>query len=327
MPLLILIAHNSCLTNNVRTPMQFSIIVPVYNSQENLIELINQISLALKTFEHEIILVNDCSTDDSWSVISELTKKFDTVVGVCLRINSGQDNAILAGVTLATGEFVVIMDDDLQHSPKDIIVLYNHCLLNEADICYAKFKHKKQALWKNIGSWLNGKISEWVIGKPRDIYLSPFKIMRKAIAKEILKYHGPYPYIDGLILSITRNLTQVEVPHHSRFKGSGNFNLHKSISVVLKHVTTFSVAPLRLSSFLGVIFAVSGFLLVPYYLYEYFFSAHKVEGWTSLVVLELILGGIILLFLGLIGEYLGRIYLNINHKPQYVVKEILNRKS
>ena len=172
-----------------------SVVVPVFNSADCLPELTRRIHRALQD-NYELILVNDHSSDNSWEVICSLFREYKTVAGVNLRINSGQDNALMAGLQQTRGDFVVIMDDDLQHAPEDIFQLYDQCL-GGYDVCYADFSKKKQAWWKNLGSWFNGKMGEFILNKPRHIYLSPFKIIRKEVVKEIYRYNGPYPYIDG----------------------------------------------------------------------------------------------------------------------------------
>lgn len=305
---------------------EISVVIPVYNSEDNLTELCRQINDALKSVSFEIILVNDRSKDQSWNVIKQMTQNYQQVVGINLRKNAGQDNALMAGLNHAVGNYIVIMDDDLQHSPYDILKLYNACVEQKSDICYGNFYSLKQAKWKNLGSWLNGKISEWLLDKPKGIYLSPFKIITKGVIQEIIKYTGPYPYMEGLLLSVTDNMVQVDIEHHKRFKGKSNFNLIRSVGVFFKHVTTFSVTPLRVAAFIGTISSIAGFLLIPYYLFEHFFNHNSVEGWTSIVILLLILGGLILLSLGLIGEYLGRAYLNINKKPQFTIKELIKNE-
>lgn len=300
---------------------EISIVIPVYNSEENIAELCYQINDALNNISFEIILVNDRSKDGSWIVIEQMADKYSQVLGIDLRKNCGQDNAIMAGLNYAKANYIVIMDDDLQHSPYDIEKLYKACKTMDADICFANFDKKEQANWKNIGSYLNGKISEWLLKKPKNIYLSPFKIISKEVIDEIIKYSGPYSYIDGLLLSVTDNMVQIEIEHHKRYKGRGHFNLTRSISVFLKHLTTFSVIPLRIASLTGLMFSIAGFLLVLFYLFDHFINNNIVEGWTTLIVLILVIGGLVLLFLGIIGEYLGRTYLNINKNPQFVIKK------
>lgn len=300
---------------------ELSIVIPVFNSEENLTELRRRLDEALAGMEHEVILVNDGSSDQSWERICALAREFPRTVGINLRKNFGQDNAIMAGLNQARGNYLVIMDDDLQHSPSDIPVLHEKCRQGY-DVCYANFARKKQAWWKNLGSWANGKAAELLLDKPPHIYLSPFQVITRAVAEEVVRYSGPFPYVQGLILNVTRNLAQVETTHHRRYRGRGNFTLLRSLGVFLKLATSFSVIPLRFATMTGFVAAAIGFLLALYYLFEYFWLAHTVEGWTTLVLVNLILGGLILFTIGLIGEYIGRIYLNIIKKPQFIIKEI-----
>ena len=297
-----------------------SVVVPVYNSAGCLKELTRRVHKTLQK-DYELILVNDQSLDNSWDVIHKLVREYDTVIGINLRKNSGQDNALMAGLRQSNGDYVVIMDDDLQHAPEDIIKLYEQCQKG-FDICFANFEVKKQRLWKNIGSWINGKIAEVSIDKSKHLYLSPFKIMRKEIVTAICAYDGPFPYIDGLIMTVTNNFTQVAVKHHQRFSGESTYSLQKSLTVWGKHITGFSILPLRIASIVGVFAAFSGLCLGLYYI-AYYFLYGTVLGWTTLTCLVLFIGGLILISLGVIGEYVGRIYLKLNNRPQYVIKDII----
>ncbi|MBA3704386.1 MAG: glycosyltransferase family 2 protein [Bacteroidetes bacterium] len=303
-------------------PIKLSIVIPVYNSEDCLMELNTQVEKALSNFpSYELILVNDRSSDNSWQKITEVCEKNKKALGVSLRKNSGQDNAIMAGLKIAKGDHIVIMDDDLQHSPQDILTIYNECIKGY-DICYAFFPRKKQKLWKNIGSWINGKLSEKLLSKPKEIYLSPFKVLRKEIALEMIKYAGPYPYVDALLLTITHNVSQISIEHHTRYKGHGNFSLFRSMNVFLKHATGYSIYPLRLAVYLGFLSALIAFIFGAYFLIDYFIGGNKIEGWISTILLILLLGGSILICLGIIGEYIGRIFLTINKKPQYTIEKI-----
>tara|TARA_R110002111_G_scaffold259645_1_gene329867 strand:- start:3599 stop:4516 length:918 start_codon:yes stop_codon:yes gene_type:complete len=304
--------------------IDISIVIPVFNSEDILKELSKQIDEALINISYELILINDCSKDNSWNVISTLQKTNKHIVGINLRKNSGQDNAIMAGLNYSLGNYVVIMDDDLQHSPIDIIPLVNQCKKG-FDVCYANFNKKKQKWWKNIGSWINGKIAEILINKPSHIYLSPFQVINKEIVKEVIKYQGPYPYVQGLILRTTNNLTQINIKHHKRLSGKGNFNFIKSMIVFVKLMTSFSVIPLRIATVIGFITALLGFAMIPYYLAMYFFNDEIIEGWTSLMIIILMLGGILLVSVGMLGEYIGRMFLDTNRKPQFVIKSILKK--
>ena len=301
------------------------VVIPVYNSEDCVFELVAQLGNALKGFSYQIIMVNDRSPDKSWDKICEASRMNKNLTGVNLRRNSGQDNAIMAGLTFAASEYIVIMDDDLQHSPRDIPNLYAE-ISKGFDVCYAKFSQKKQSWWKNLGSWFNGKIAEKVLAKPRDIYLSPYKIISAGVVDEILKYNGIFPYIDGLIFKITTNISQIPAEHQARFKGKSNYNLVRSAIVFMKLFTGFSVMPLRTASFMGFFSAIAGFGYGIFNVWSYFYSERIVEGWTTITVLILFIGGLILLSLGLIGEYIGRIYLGSNFRLQYSIREIVDGK-
>lgn len=301
--------------------IDISIVVPVYNSENCLEELNKQISRALENIRYELILVNDKSKDKSWEKITSLCKINSRVKGLSLKKNSGQDNAIMAGLSHAEGEYVVIMDDDLQHSPSDILKLYTRCK-EGYDICYALFKDKNQSLWKNAGSRLNDYLAELFLKKPKGLYLSPFKIMSGSFVKEIIQYKGPFPYIDGIVLSLTSNITQVYLVHQKRFDGKGNYNLFKSVSVFLKHVTGYSLYPLRIATIMGIFAASMSFLLGIYFIADYLSNGAHVEGWITLVLLIVFFNGLMLMCVGLIGEYIGRIYLTVTAKPQYIVDKI-----
>ena len=299
-------------------PIKISIVVPVFNSENTVEELVQKIAEALFYIEYELILVNDRSKDNSWKKIISLAKINENIKGISLKKNFGQDNAIMAGLAHATGEFVVIMDDDLQHSPSDIPKLIEKCKEGH-DVCYGYFINKKQSLWKNFGSQLNGFLAQVILKKPKDIYISPFKIIHKSLIEEIIRYRGPFPYVDGILFSLTSNITQIETGHYPRALGKGNYNLFRSVSVFLKHLTGYSLYPLRLATFIGTIVAGLSFLLGIYFLYDYLTHDQHVEGWITLVLLIVFFNGIMLMCIGIIGEYIGRIYLTVTVKPQYII--------
>jgi polyisoprenyl-phosphate glycosyltransferase len=307
--------------------MQLSIVVPVYRSARCLPELARRVRHEVGAhFEsYELILVNDASPDESWEVIAELTREYDFVTGVNLRRNVGQDNAILAGLNVASGEVMVIMDDDLQHDPSDISTLHDR-LQDGFDVVYAHFERKRQAFWKNLGSWFNDRFAMLVLGKPKDIYMSPYKALRREVVDEIIKYGGPYPYVDGLIFTVTSNITDVPATHHPRFAGRGNYNLVKSIGVWLKLATGFSVIPLRMVAFLGGIISLFSFVLALYYVLEtILLKRGPPSGWPTLIVAILFIGGVQLIGIGAVGEYIGRIFMTQNQRPQFTIKAIQRR--
>ena len=302
---------------------EISIVIPVYNSHECVAELSRQLADALKGISYEQIMVNDCSKDSSWDEIKKEAEHNKNLLGINLRKNGGQDSAILTGLNYASGKYVVIMDDDLQHSPYDIPKLYEE-IKKGYDVVYANFDTKKQKLWKNLGSWFNGKISEIALQKPKEVYLSPFKILCRGVVQEMIKFNNLFPYIDGLIFQVTRNITQIPVEHHKREYGKSNYNLAKSIKVFLRMLFGFSTMPLNLASYTGFFSAIVGLILAIIYAVQYFTGHADVTGWTTLVILILILGGLILVSLGIIGRYLGQVYLTVNKQPKFIVKETVN---
>ena len=304
---------------------QVSVVVPVYRSEDCLAKLVEALTAAFEKSDrsHEIVLVNDCSPDRSWDKIVELAAQHSTIRGVSFRKNFGQDSALMAGLRTASGDVVVIMDDDLQHDPEDMEMLLSK-VEEGFDVCYAQFVHKEQALWKNLGSWFNGKVANIVIGKPDEVYLSPYKAIARSVVDEIVKYDGPYPYVDGLLFRATTNITQVDAQHHTRYAGESNYNLIRSVNVWLKLATSFSLMPLRTATCLGFVFSSLGVALGTFFVIRRLvLGAMGYEGWASMMVAILVLGGVQLACLGLIGEYLGRVFLHLNRRPQYVVKETL----
>jgi len=299
--------------------MHLSIVIPVYNSERIVAELVRRIAQAVSC-EYELILVNDGSVDRSWQMIEQACDAYPAVRGINLRINTGQHNAIMAGLRAARGELIVVMDDDLQHAPEDIGKL--QAKVGEGyDLCYATFRRPQHALWKTAGSAFRDLTVHALLGVPRGIRISSFKAMKADIAREITRYEGPFPYVDGLALMVTRSVANVELEHHPRLDGRGHYSLRQSLSLWAKVAMNFSVVPLRVASWLGLGFAAIGFLYaVALVAQQLFFERIEVPGWASIVIAILIVGGVQLLALGAIGEYLGRAYLHMTAKPQYVVK-------
>ena len=300
-----------------------SVVVPVYRSAPILPELVAQIEDAVPGAtrgECELVLVCDASPDDSWAVIQRLKARHPFVRGVLLRKNAGQHNATMAGLRFARGARIVVMDDDLQHPPSAIPMLLA-ALDGGYDVCYTTYRERKHALWKRVGSSVNDLAATLLLKKPRGLYLSSFKAMNAAVAREIINYDGPYAYVDGLILDVTRSITSVAVDHGQRAAGTGNYNLRRSISLWLKMATSFSVFPLRLLSIGGSILAIVSLAMMAVVIAAKLLDPSMPAGWPSLMATILLVGGLQMIGLGLIGEYLGRAYLKLNGKPQYVVRE------
>ncbi len=218
------------------------------------------------------------------------------------------------------------LSHDLQHDPADIPRIIGR-LRAGADLVYVQFESRQHALWKKLGSGFNDLVARWLLKKPRGLYLSPFRGMARGVAREVLRYEGPFVYIDGLLLQNTGNIATIEARHHARSDGRSGYSLRKSISLWLQMATSFSVIPLRLVSVAGIVASCVGFVFAVVILFESIWHPAPVAGWQSLMVTVLILGGVQLLALGVIGEYVGRVLLSINRRPQYVVREGVNLRA
>lgn len=308
--------------------VKLSVVVPVYGGNEILVELVRQVEDVARNIlklqdQFELLFVDDRGPGGNWEVISKLAATRPHVKGIRLRKNVGQHNAVLTGLRFAVGEVVVIMDDDLQHSPYDIPALYKK-IADGYDVCYASFSQRRHALWKIVGSHVNDRVATFLLRKPPGLYLSPFKALSSDVSQEIAKFSGPRVYLDGLILSVTQDICQIEVEHHARLAGEGAYGLGRSISLWMTMATSFSIAPLRMASLLGAVFSFGGLLLAIFLVIQRMGSSAVVSGWTSLMVAFLIISGVQLIALGAIGEYLGRVFLTVNQRSQAVIGSFVN---
>jgi len=302
-----------------------SVVIPVFNSEGIILELHKRLSKELNSLvrDYEIIFVNDGSPDNIWTKIQTLAGVDSHVKAISLRRNFGYDCAIMAGLNYVNYPYVVIMDDDLQHAPEDIPRLLAE-IEKGFDVVYGNFPVKRQSLIKNLGSWLVGKLAQLIVNKPAHLQITSYKILRKEIAQGIVKYAGPYPYIDGLIFQLTSSIHGIMITHHERAKDEGGHGIYKSLRILFNFCTTFSILPLRIAILLGLIISLSagifsiGLVIVKLWL------GIDMEGWTSIILAITISGGIQLIGLGLLGEYVGRTYMNINRQPQYVIKDTVS---
>ena len=299
-----------------------SIVIPVYRSETILPRLVERIHDEMikenLSEQFEILLINDCSPDESWSVISTLATKHPFVRGVNLRRNTGQHNAIMAGLNLVRGEFVVMMDDDLQHPPSELGDMVR-ALQSGYDVCYTRYINRQHVMWKKWGSNFNDWVATRLLDKPKGLYLSSFKAIRRVIAQEITKYDGPYAYVDGLILDVTHSITVIDIPHQARDEGESNYTFSRLLSLWMKMATSFSVTPLRMATYLGFALAALSMIMIIFIVAQKIMNPELASGWTSLIATVLFIGGIQTLCIGMIGEYLGRTYLKLNGKPQFTI--------
>lgn len=303
--------------------LDLSIVVPVYNSASTLDMLLERLTKTIEaiTQSYEIILIDDGSRDDSWAVIHSLRANYgDHLLTVQLMRNYGQHNALMCGLGVARGAYVVTMDDDLQNPPEEIPKLLAHIKRHGLDLVYGCPSNRNHAAWRNLGSSIVWHFYRTVFRNP--VTPTPFRIMRHQLAHSVMFYDLNFTYLDGLLAWCTSRIAGVEVEHHARVQGNSGYSLGKLLGLALNLYTNFSLIPLQMVSGLGFVTAMSGFLVGIYYLFQFLASNIAVPGFASTIIAILILGGAQLLALGVIGEYLGRLHLNVNRKPQYVIRNM-----
>lgn len=309
---------------------KISFVIPCYRSEGTIRKVVDEIRDTVNahngavsnstTDDYEIVLVNDCSPDGVWNEIKTLATEDPNIKGICLAKNFGQHSALMAGYANATGDYIVSLDDDGQTPACETYKLVEK-LEEGFDVVYGYYNHAAQHLFRRLGSWTNKKMAEAIIGQPKTLNTTSFFIMRKFIADEIVRYPHPFPYISGLVFRATKNLGNVYVGHRKRLEGKSGYTLSGLISLWVNGFTAFSVKPLRAATFIGILCALVGFVAGLFVVYEKFMNPQVPIGYTSLLATLLFVGGMIMLLLGLIGEYVGRIYISINQSPQYVIRE------
>lgn len=305
--------------------MLISIVIPCYYSEktiEKVVELTITEFQKRNDYQCEFVLVNDGSTDGTYERIQELGKKYSFVKGINLLRNFGQHNALMAGLHYTNGEYVLGMDDDMQTHPSQIFKLV-HKMEEGYDVVYGRYGKKKNSAAKNLSSKLNEVSSRILLGRPKNIVSSNFWIISKQVAQEVIKYDSFNPYIDGIFYRITHNIGNVEVEHHKREVGTSNYTFKKLLRLWLAY-WNYSVIPLRISSMIGALMAGIGFCSAFVIVIRKLLDPSMLMGWASTVCIMTIFFGLVLLSLGIIGEYLGKIILTINHTPQFIVRETVN---
>ena len=300
-----------------------SIVIPVYNGADTITELVEAVARQPRAPALEIILVNDASRDNSQAVCERLLQTQTVPMTVVTHSrNFGEHNAVMTGLRHAKGDYIVTMDDDLQNPPSEIFKLVDKLRGGNYDVVYGSFVTKQHARWRNLGSKSANLIAEWLTEKPRGLYMSTFRCMNRFLADQVLNYNGPYPFIDGLIFQITDRIGSAEVTHLPNKTGRTNYTLRKLIKLWLTILINFSTRPLQLSISLGLSMAGLGTLGAIYVIVEYFLEPSVSAGWPSLVVLMLVFTGTQLIMLGLMGEYVGRMFIHVGGRPQAVVRSV-----
>jgi glycosyltransferase involved in cell wall biosynthesis len=299
-----------------------SIVIPVYNGAASIAELVEALEALDIAGGHEIVLVNDGSPDNSLDVCRGLVARGRVPITlVDLARNFGEHNAVIAGLRHARGAYVITMDDDLQNPPEEVARLLAHAQEGGHEVVYTYYDEKKHALWRNLGSRFTNWVAGFVLDKPKGFYLSSFRCMSAFVVHEIVRYEGPFPYVDGLILQVTQDIDRLLVRHLPRAVGRSNYTLRRLLRLWMSMFVNFSVMPLRISTLTGFALSVLGALGGAAAIVEALFFSPP-PGWASLFAAVLLLSGVQLMILGIIGEYLGRLYLTANQKPQSVVKAV-----
>lgn len=300
-----------------------SIVVPVYNGAKSIGKLVEALSALDIPGGHEIILINDGSPDNSLAVCKELVAKATLPITLIdLARNFGEHNAVMAGFRHVQGAYIINMDDDLQNPPSEIVKLWRHAVEGNWDVVYTYYAVKQHVWWRNLGSRFTNWCADILIDKPKGIYLSSFRCTSAFAIAQILRYDGPFPYVDGLLMQTTRHIDRLQVAHIARAEGRSNYTLRRLIRLWLNMFLNFSVMPLRLSAMLGMAMAGFGGLFGIAVLIEALISETP-PGYASLMAILLLVSGVQLVGLGMIGEYLGRLYLSANRKPQSVVRSVV----
>ncbi len=299
-----------------------SIVIPVYNGADTVGTLVDKLCELDIAREMEIILVVDGSPDHSLQICQALCNKHSTPIKIInLSRNFGEHNAVIAGFSYARGEYIINMDDDLQNPPEEVENLWHYCRDNNFDVAYTRYKHKQHASWRNLGSRLTNKLADWLLDKPRGLYLSSFRCINAFTANKVVEHTGPFPYIDGLIMQVTQNIGSLAVEHLPRGNGKSNYTLPRLLRLFTSMFLNFSVVPLRAATVSGLVIGAFGLIGILTIFIETLLGSTP-KGWASLMAGILLLTGTQLIMLGLIGEYLGRMFLTINRKPQYIVRDI-----
>ena len=299
-----------------------SIVIPVYNGARSIGELVGALEELAIEGGHEIVLVNDGSPDDSLELCSALVDSAQVPITlVNLARNYGEHNAVMAGLHHASGAHVITMDDDPQNPPEEVERLLAFAQETGKDVIYTYYDEKRHSFWRNLASSFANRVADFVLDKPKGLYLSSFRCMSAFVVNEITRYDGPFPYIDGLILQVTHNIGRLLVRHLPRAVGRSNYTLRRLLRLWLSMFVNFSVMPLRISTMTGFVLSGLGAIGGAMTVAEALFSEPP-PGWASLFAAVLLLSGVQLMILGIVGEYLGRLYLTANRKPQSVIREV-----
>lgn len=305
-----------------------SFIIPLYNSAATIAAVVREIDGFTIAGGHEIVLVNDGSADATADVCRELVRTSRVPVTYVEHArNFGEHNAVLTGWRHARGRHLVNLDDDGQNPPAEAVRLWEHAQATGLDVVFGHYAVKQHSPWRNAGSWLTNRMTDWALDKPPGFYLSSFRCVSGFVAREVIGYSGPFPYIDGLLLQVTQRIGSIEVRHEARQAGASTYTFRRLIRLWLSAWINFSVFPLRVATVLGLVLAFVGLVALCGVIFLWLTDRGPAFGWGSNTAALLVFSGVQLLLLGLIGEYIGRMFLAVNQRPQAVVRQVVRSEA
>ena len=303
--------------------MKISVVIPCYHSRRTLGGVTADLERMMATrpeLDYEIILVNDNPPDETWDLIQRLREENPRIHGICFSRNFGQHSALMAGYRQVTGDIVVSMDDDGQNPPSEIFRLID-AVDSRTDIVYADYPRKQHSRFRNLGSRLSNRMFSWMLGKPRELYLASYWAAKRFVIDEMIRCESPFPYVDGLALQSTTRIINVPVDHLPRAEGESGYTMFSLLRLWLNAFTSFSVKPLRIATVAGSGTALAGLIVGVVLVIRKLILREDIDaGWTSMMALMLFLFGVLMIMMGLVGEYVGRVFISMNRSPQYVIE-------
>jgi undecaprenyl-phosphate 4-deoxy-4-formamido-L-arabinose transferase len=301
-----------------------SFVIPLYRSAETIGDVVKKIEALAVDGGHEIILVNDGSPDRTSEVAKALVKSARIPITLVEHArNYGEHNAVLTGWRHAQGAHIVNLDDDGQNPPEEAVRMWQHAKETELDVVFGHYEAKQHSAWRNFGSWFTNRMTDWALDKPNGFYLSSFRCVTAFAARQVITYAGPYPYLDGLLLQVTQRIGSIQVRHEARHAGTSTYTFRRLVRLWLSAWVNFSVLPLRIATVIGMIIAGAGVVAFGWLVWLWFRNIGPAYGFGWLMAALLIFSGTQLVMLGLIGEYVGRMFLTVNQRPQAVVREVV----
>jgi undecaprenyl-phosphate 4-deoxy-4-formamido-L-arabinose transferase len=305
-----------------------SFVIPLYNSAATIASLVHDIETLQVEGGHEVILVNDGSADATTAICRDLVHAARIPITLVEHArNFGEHNAVLTGWRHAQGSYIVNLDDDGQNPPGEAVRLWQHATREGLDVVFGHYAVKQHSLWRNAGSWFTNRMTDWALDKPPGFYLSSFRCVSAFVTRQVVSYAGPYPYIDGLLLQVTQRIGSITVRHDVRRAGESGYTLRRLIRLWLSAWLNFSLLPLRAATAVGVVTAIAGLIAFVFVVWLWIIDRGPAYGWGWVMATVLVFSGTQLVMLGLIGEYLGRMFLAVNQRPQSVVREVVSSRT